>query len=215
MKKLLITTVLSFTVCAAVAQSILNVRFDPVYPGPADPVRVLIDLEFTTGDCQMISGMHSMHNDSIRIEVAHCPGPLNFFCYVTDTINLGVLPPGTYTTNVVLRKGNYFSADPCAGSSMVDSVISPVIVYLVSGLDEKTKDIESIVYNSADATLDLISSDKESRMLNLYNMQGASVLDEQIRPGKKLNAGGIESGIYLYTLTGSDGFRSSGKLVVN
>jgi hypothetical protein len=215
MKKLLFTTLLTMLMSGVVAQSILDVRFDPAYPGPADSVRAIIDLEFTTGDCQMSSGNFSVNNDSIRIEVAHCPGPLNFICYVTDTINLGVLPPGTYATNVVLRKGNYFSADPCAGSSLVDSVHNPVIVYLVSGLDETPDHADKLIYNPADGTLDLISSITESSELKVYNVQGAVVLEETIKSGKKLNAGSLKAGVYLYTLTKREGNIISGKLLVN
>ena len=212
-KKLLILTFLFFSY-GAQAQYIQNIRFEPQYPGPTDSVLLILDLQFTSGDCLMSSENHVVSSDSIRVEVFHCPGPLAFICDVTDTINLGVLAVGQYATDIIIHRKIFASPDPCAGSSPVDSSSRQLIVYSSTGVNDIDRKNGVVFYHSQSRELMISDSNKKNGRIMLFNVLGSMVMEKNINTDLHISTPNMNPGIYIYKLIYEDGSSTSGKFAV-
>ncbi len=214
MTKKILTLALLLFFYGTHAQYIQNVRFEPQYPGPTDSILLILDLQFTSGDCLISSASHSVSNDSIRIEVYHCPGPMAYICEVTDTINLGVLAAGHYTTDIIIHRKVYISPDPCLGGSPVDSTNRQLIVYSSTGINDQESAKSSVIYLSDSRELILGSSNQKDATILVFNFVGSLLLEKNIYASDRIQTQPLSQGIYFYKLINQDGGSHSGKFVV-
>lgn len=214
LKKLLLTLVLLWQ-SNTQAQYIQNINVTPLYPGPVDSVRVLIDLQFNSGDCALAMKTHTVGPDSIRIEVYHCPGPLAFICDVTDTINLGLLQTGTYYTEVIVHEKIYSSADPCAGSNPADSSNLQLTVFPGSNVISIEKNKSFAYYRYQTNELILSASNAAATSVLVFDVRGSLILKQDLGQSNRLKLPVLSNGVYLYKYITADGTSSSGKFSVN
>lgn len=214
MKKALLFFATIFSHLCSQGQYIQNISYDPVFPGPTDSVKILLELEFPSGDCVLNYATYDISNDSIRIEVFHCPGPLAFICNVTDTVNIGTLAQGNYYTEVIVHKKIYVSPDPCAGSSPVDSVDFSLTVLPGSAVGKVTKANPFVYFQSQSKSIILAESPRKNTHIILFNLLGSIVKEGVFDTSNRLPVPDLSKGVYLYTLTMEDGKTGSGKFSI-
>ena len=206
----------AFVLCSfgTQAQYIQNIRFEPQYPGPTDSVLLILDLQFTSGGCEMSSANHIVSNDSIRVDVFHCPGPLAYICDVTDTINLGVLTEGHYSTEIIIHRKIYISPDPCLGSNPVDSSTRELIVYSSTGINEAGSNNIIVKYFSGNRELLVKSSNQKDATIMIFNTVGSLILEKGVGSSERISIPALGQGVYFYKLIDEDGETASGKFLV-
>ncbi|TAH39056.1 MAG: T9SS type A sorting domain-containing protein [Bacteroidetes bacterium] len=195
-------------------QNIVNVSTLPLYPGPQDHVKLLIDLSFNSGNCELFLETHSITNDSIQIDVYHCPGPLAYICTVTDTIDLGVFAQGSYSTTIRVHENNYFSPDPCAGGHVSDSGEYQLVVYPISDVSEYSNPSNLVFYSRDSQSLVLRGNTETMKSIEIFDAQGKQVLAQEINSRGKINIPELANGVYMFRLLMKSGSLSTGKLSV-
>lgn len=104
MKQVIILFILlSTTLCKA--QFIHSLSISPVNPTSADSVRLIAQCSFTSGACNQHTKGFALAGNMINAWAVHCVGVLAVICPHTDTINLGLLPAGTYAATFQLDQG--------------------------------------------------------------------------------------------------------------
>jgi hypothetical protein len=194
--------------------NIQSVSFLPSLPGPADSVKVLIDLRFNSGGCDLEYESHTVSNDTIEIHVSHCPGPLTVICYTTDTINIGPLAPGIYQTLVKVYTGSFIGPQPCADTIPVDSATVQIAVTAGTGISNPVSKAPVVFYNIAEKILVIEGLNSSEATLLLFNTQGEQVIRKKILQSEKVQLNDLSKGIYLYELRSLSGQSASGKLTV-
>lgn len=197
------------------AQNIQNISFMPAFPGPLDSVKVIVDLVFTSGSCELQFENHSLSNDSIRINVFHCPGALTVICNTSDTINLGLLAPGTYSTEVIVHTSSWSAPDPCSDVNPTDSGDIQITVLPGSGINENSR-LESFIYFDA-GTKEIVLSGKQMAdgQLLLVNSLGQICLKKEIEASTRISISDLSEGVYLYQLKSKSEKVITGKLVLS
>ncbi len=201
--------------CLYAQNNIQSVSFLPSLPGPADSVKVLIDLRFNSGGCDMEYETHSVRNDTIEIHVSHCPGPLAVICYTTDTINIGPLPPGIYHTSIKVYTGSFLAPQPCADTIPVDSATTQLAVTPGTGILKPVLHAPLVYYDNSDKILVIDGLNGSVATLLLFNTQGDQVMRKKIQQSERVQLNNLSKGIYLYELRSSNGQSASGKLSVH
>ncbi len=212
MKKILLTCLIILWQFNSQAQNIQNISFIPAFPGPLDSVKVIVDLVFNSGSCELQYENHSMSNDSIRINVFHCPGALTVICNTTDTINLGLLAPGTYSTEVIVHTSSWSAPDPCSDVNPTDSGDVQITVLPGSGINENSL-LESFIYFDA-GTNDIVLSGKHAGnvQLILLNSLGQVCLKKEFGNTERISIPELSKGVYLYQLISDTEKIISGKI---
>lgn len=198
------------------SQNIMNISYDPVYPSELDSVKVFVDLVFTSGTCDIISQNHSISNDSIRINLYHCPGALTVICNTTDSINLGQLSAGNYYTEIIVHTSSWSSPTPCTDENPTDSGTVQIIVLPATSIAQlqQNKSENSVKYNSANREFSLSQNSNLGTALFLYNAIGALVLQKNFDSSGKIQASELEDGVYFYNIIDGDQKMSSGRLTI-
>ena len=213
-RKLLLVSFLLLQVSAQ-AQNIQNITYIPASPGPLDSVKVVVDLVFTSGSCEMQFENHSINNDSIRINVFHCPGALTVICNTSDTVNLGILNPGTYITELIVHTSSWSAPDPCSDVNPTDSASIPLTVLPPNGIKEFSKDVYSLSFNYAANILMLHGPAQKKMKVLLFNSLGALVLEKEIDSSMLLSVSELGAGVYFYTLLSEQNTSFKGKISVH
>ena len=200
LRKLLLSSFLLLQFNTEAQNNIQNISFTPQYPGPLDSVNVIVDLMFTSGSCELQFENHSVNNDSIRINLFHCPGPLTVICYVTDTINLGLFPAGSYVTEVIVHTSSWSAPDPCTDVNPSDSGIIQITVLPGSGISHYSIQEATIYYLSQTKEIVFTGPAQTKLSLLVFNSLGALVLKEDINSSVRLPAPNLIPGVYLFQL---------------
>ncbi len=197
------------------AQNIQSISFQPTYPGPLDSVKIIVDLMFTSGSCDMQYASHTISNDTVRINVFHCPGALTVICYTTDTIELDPLPGGNYYAEVIVHTASTFTPDPCTEFNPVDSADIQFTVLPGSGIDKGPSVANTIHYLNSSNELILTGTFLPGTEIHLYNVLGKLVFNKSFDNSNRIHLPNLSPGGYMFSLKSKDGTSSSGKFYVN
>ena len=85
--------------------TITGISVFPPNPTSGDDIELHIDVQFTSGDCQVDNKDHNTNTFAITAYAHHCVGLLTVICPTTDTFQLGQLPAGDYTVSFTLTSG--------------------------------------------------------------------------------------------------------------
>jgi len=214
MKNGLLIFLLIFWQLSSTAQTIQNISISPTFPGPTDSVKVIVDLVFTSGSCDLQFENHTVSNDSIKINLFHCPGALTVICNTTDSINLGLLPPGTYYTEVTVHTSSWSSPDPCSVFNPIDSGEIQVTILPGSEISEFPTGKAFIYFDLKSQDLVLEGNFNSVKQITLYNSFGQIVLKREFDHSNRISVPELSKGIYLYQLKSSDKKIVSGKILV-
>ena len=85
--------------------AITSIEVIPAMPTIADSVYLVGHFQFTSGGCDKQFFTASLLGNHVVASAQHCTGMLTYICDVSDTLNLGILPFGTYTVDLTLSSG--------------------------------------------------------------------------------------------------------------
>lgn len=213
-RKILPLIILSFGLQVQ-AQNIQNISYLPPFPGPLDSVKVIVDLVFTSGSCDIQFENHSVNNDSIRINVFHCPGALTVICYVTDTINLGLLNPGSFDAEVIVHTSSWSTPDPCTDINPTDSGSIQITVLPSSGIKESVEKKNSIIFHQQSKSIMLENYNEIGASILVFDVLGKMIIDGKFDQSNRIILPKVNEGLYLYLLRTNDAALSSGKFIVH
>ncbi|MFM7216431.1 MAG: hypothetical protein ACKO1U_00280 [Bacteroidota bacterium] len=210
-----ITTLLSFMVLATglTAQNLQNVSLLPPNPTSVDTVKVVAELMFTSGGCDLVSSYSAVTGSQIDVEVKHCAGLLAVICYATDTISLGILQPGAYQLNFSALTGTYDFNGNCTNFQSGGQQSLQFQVTGTSGSTQTTKIPLSLRFDPDNHQLILQGTDSRYR-LRITDLTGRTIFNEWVSTGLITMDRTLGQGIYIYTLQDQRGDQHSGRVVV-
>lgn len=213
--KYLSTLFLFFNMAIANGQTILTLSATPSQPTPNDHVKVIIDLAFPSGGCSFISEQHSINGNTITAFVYHCLGPLSYICNISDTIDLGPLPTGSYTLETKLMAGAMGTNGNCNSFTETDQYNMNLSVSQTTGITELTGIKPQLIFDPTTKDIRLRTSDSAIYLVDLLDLTGKIVFSTATVSGKLNYPQNLNEGLYIYTLrsTGKPSF--SGKLFLN
>lgn len=85
--------------------NIQSITVSPQNPTVNDNVVVYVDVQFSSGDCQVDNQGLGLNGTDITAYGHHCVGALAFICNTTDTFELGQMAAGAYTFDFTLTSG--------------------------------------------------------------------------------------------------------------
>lgn len=214
MKKLSTLFLLVFSVFTQ-AQTIQSVTIIPAHPTPNDHVKVVLDLAFPSGGCDAQNLQHSSNGSSIMTFAFHCLGPLTFICYTKDTLDLGVLPVGTYTIQNNLMIGNSGISGICSAYVQMDQRDLNFTVTQGTGIAEVAISIPQLLFDASTHTLSLKASDNNDYRVELFDITGKSVFANTVSSGRINYPGTLTKGIYIYSIRVGDKPPFSGKILID
>lgn len=197
------------------AQQILNVSFIPSQPTTADPVKAAVSLAFPSGGCGLNNEQHSINGTSILAFVYHCMGPLTYICYVTDTIELGLLPAGYYTMNTNLMVGTYDSIGVCNQFITYAMPFDHFTVTPNTGIVDPVSVVPHLYAGKEPGTLLLQTADSRSYHIIVSTLEGKILLEKFSAAGPLRAGESLVRGIYLYKLISPEGNSWTGKLTLD
>jgi len=203
MKKLLLLFVMLNLFHQLSAQgTITGFQLIPSSPTVNDPVKVIADVMFTSGDCQLAQQGHSTTAERTDAYAHHCIGALTVICTTTDTFELGALSAGNHTFVLTLTSGG--GPVPCTPGIVPDDKDS--ITFTVDpgvGLQEVIAQISSLYPNPASTSIQLSvgSSSWQGATASVYNSIGELLFQSTIKnQTSTINIATLISGIYYIHL---------------
>ncbi|REJ84886.1 MAG: T9SS C-terminal target domain-containing protein [Bacteroidetes bacterium] len=214
MKKLILLPFLFLMLCLVNAQPIMNLRTSPNYPEPTDDVLVIMDLTFNSGGCDMQFSNFSRSNDTITVNVFHCPGPLTVICNTVDTVNIGTYNLGTYVLKAVVHLANNSTPDPCSNHNPQDSAYTTFQIILVPGIpEEKLNSGFRVLYHEQENFIE-IASELSNYEFTLYSADGKIIESRSLSGRAMIPSHTFSEGIYFYSIT-QKGNKESGKIRIH
>lgn len=198
----------------ATGQSISGVTFSPANPTSGDSVKAYISLVFSSGGCDPINITTSRNGNQIDAYVYHCPGPLTFICNVTDTVNLGLLPPDNYqlTTHVMVDNGGLGSN--CTNFIEATTSIDPFTVNNATNIPTPgTAGAISLKYR-ADNGHFLLTGLTGKAQVRMMDLTGRTLFNGTVSAGEIVTRTPPVPGLLIYTITTPDGRSKTGRLLV-
>lgn len=98
--------------------TIQGISVYPSNPTVSDEVEIHVQLQFTSGSCDVDDQGFGLNGNSITAYAHHCVGMLTVICETADTFELGQLPAGNYTFDMSLSSG--FGGPGCSPGIVVD-----------------------------------------------------------------------------------------------
>ena len=168
----------------------------PANPTEGDDIEIHVDLQFSSGDCQVDDQGLGTNGNSITAYAHHCVGMLTVICETTDTFELGQLGAGGYTFNMSLSSG--FGGAGCSPGIVIDD--SDQLQFIVSqsvGIDESDRNDFLVFPNPAEDVLNFTNSLTENATIT--NVSGQIV--KHIPAGaRNVDVHELEPGIYFLNL---------------
>jgi hypothetical protein len=207
MKSILILGVTCLLFLSSSAQQIQNITFIPANPTDNDTIYMIVEAMFTSGGCELQS-MVVNTDPAIVVDLFHCVGMAAVICYVTDTIELGVLPPGMYIPTANLYYG---AGVPCTTFQLADS--DPAVLNVGSSVGIRS---DFPVRPSVTVLGGIINIEKAAlnSTFQLFDISGKQLFSEAISAASQRFTIDQKSGIYFYKIQDKDGHAATGKLII-
>ncbi|MBK7852730.1 MAG: T9SS type A sorting domain-containing protein [Bacteroidetes bacterium] len=208
---------LFFCFCTHFAQSqtILSLNAQPSQPTSSDPVKIVITNSFPSGGCSLIHEQHSVNGSDITLFVYHCLGPLTYICNISDTIDLGYLPIGTYNLQTNLMTGNTGVNGNCSSFTQTDQYNLNLNVTQSTGIAEIFSGKSQLILDQASGNCFFRSPETASSNIELMDLTGKQVYSTIAVPGKLNIPTNLRSGLYIYSIRSANRAVSTGKIVIN
>ncbi|MFM9052632.1 MAG: hypothetical protein ACKOKF_10025 [Bacteroidota bacterium] len=196
------------------SQNLQNVSIYPANPTSADHIKVIGNLMFTSGGCDMLSNTYSVNSNQIDVEVKHCTGFLAVICYTTDTIDIGNLPAGNYLLNFSALTGSFDFSGNCTN---FQSGGQQSIQFQVSGTTGYSKPRNhdlNLSYDNAGDRL-IVSGNTQGCQLRLIDILGHNFYDASVSEGPLPIKSTLHKGIYVYSFKYPNGEVRGGRLFIH
>ncbi|MEY4593829.1 MAG: hypothetical protein RIQ47_239 [Bacteroidota bacterium] len=204
---------LAFSI-AGIAQSIQLLSIFPANPTTNDPIQVIGNLEFTSGGCEMVGSGVTPLGTTLNVNVKHCPGMLTFICNVSDTVNLGTLPAGTYTLNFFVDVGTYNAAGICDNFITTTQQSLSFTVTGTSSIITPGSSLPKLTFLHDSRQLVLSGTNVRTK-LRIMDITGRILFNSFVNPGEVSISGLPSQGILIYSLQTIDGKEKAGRIVIH
>ena len=219
MKKQLITT-LCFALLTVVGYSqwINSVTEVPANPTTADTVMVIVNSDFSSGNCNYSTHSLGQTGNNFSAYTLHCLGMLTVICNDEDTFSLGALPAGSYNFNVTVDQGFGFPSCspgivPGPNQSTQFTVLSPSSVFY--------KDLQQYGYTLTPnptknaVTLKVMDGTQiKNSTLQIFAADGKKVQEQTNLANNAEIVLHLPKGVYVYRIKNDDKVSDSQRLVV-
>jgi hypothetical protein len=205
-------TITLFALLASITthgQHLQQLSIYPANPSSTDSVRVIGDLMFFSGGCDLESSNISVNGNQIDVTVRHCPGLLAFICYISDTITLPPLPAGAYSLDFNVLVGTFdFNTGGCTNYSNGGQ---QSLAFTVAG----TNNIPSVIATAPRLYFDddrkaIVLAGIQKARIRIMDITGRTLFDRTASPGELPVT--ANSGLLIYSLQLPDGSVKSGRI---
>lgn len=198
------------------AQNILQLKTDPTQPTTNTPVKLIADVQFSSGDCKDKTLTFNQVGNKFETNAIHCLGALSVICYDSDTFNIGLLPAGNYRFFFHVETG--IGPSPCSPGIVPgpdDSI--DIVVTVASGLPDKENKAFSFHPNPADDNVNLrFAAISNDRFIRIQNLSGATLLSAEAKATQlSIGLSEFSSGIYFIEVYENGNCTGREKLVKN
>jgi len=195
------------------AQSIQQLTVFPANPTTADSIRIIGDLQFTSGGCQMNDAYFTTSGSSVNVHVRHCPGMLTYICDVTDTVTIGLLPAGNYTLNFLVDVGTYDTNGVCENFTTATQQSVNFTVTGNTAISSPSTAFPKITFVQDSRQL-LLSGTTGRTKVRIMDITGRMIFNGFANPGEIPISGLPAQGILIYTLQTTEGKEKAGRIVL-
>jgi len=198
MKHLYIILIICLTTSLYGQGNITSIEIIPASPAITDSVYLVAHLSFSTGSCDQQSFSASVVGNNVVASSHHCVGALTVICSASDTVNLGVLAPGTYNVDLTLTSGA--APIPCTpGFAPDDNDTTSFIVIAPTEIQTHNFDFDMApnpAYNELRISGKSIG-DKSNMKVAVYTQDGKLLIDAALPQNGIVNVSELSAGIYF------------------
>ncbi|MCB9186027.1 MAG: T9SS type A sorting domain-containing protein [Flavobacteriales bacterium] len=191
-----LSSCISLQLCAQGIITGINVV--PPYPTETDDIEIHVNLEFSSGGCEVDNQGAGVNGTTITAYAHHCLGMLTYICNATDIYQIGQLQAGNYTFNMTLSSG--FGGPGCSPGIVPDD--NDQLQFTVSttvGIDGMEPNETLFFPNPVEEQLNFNEPLKEAAVL--LNLTGQMV--KSVPAGARvIDVSDLESGIYFLNVSG-------------
>ncbi len=188
----------------------------PASPTASDTIRLYYHTESANSPTWLMGISMNKAGSTIYMDVCWRQGQINVGDHLLDTIDIGVLPAGSYSIALRLHYTSASSDSNCLdGSAYYDSTSLSLFVSAINTIIESNTPALSLSPNPASTQLTIsISEEHSGSSLTLTDLAGRVALKSEItNPKSEINIAELPGGIYLATLTTPNGQRAVRKVV--
>jgi hypothetical protein len=197
MKTMLTSLALLFSL-NAMSQTITNLYIIPSNPGATDTVKIIADLMFNSGGCDIITQSVNTNGNTTTIAAYHCIGPLTYICNTSDTFTLGLLPPSLHTVNFELFVAGFVTPD-CSTFSHSGSDTLMFNVDIGNTLPNLSPVYSQLHYNGQNQNLIIQNIENPDSRIAIYNAAGQLCFSGIIQD--VIDCTFLKNGIYFIKLS--------------
>lgn len=213
--KICFSIVLFLLISVSQAQTISNARIYPPFPGPTDHVLLIADLTFPSGTCNLDTVISSISGGSVHVSLYHCLGMLAVICNASDTVDLGILTPGTYLMSLQVYTGSMTGTSSCSTHSIADQSQFSFTVVPGSSVPENSKASQAVWYDSDQNAFKIREPFRhQAEQLTIRDITGRICLSREVDGPMIRLPGGMTHGIYMFSLLTKSGQVATGKVII-
>jgi Secretion system C-terminal sorting domain len=206
MKKIILIFILLFGVIVTNAQWINSISVYPSNPTSSDQIKVLVNINFSSGSCDAHTQSHSNSGNTIYATALHCLGPLTFICNHTDTFTIGQLATGNYSFIFNVNEG--FGPSPCSPGIVPGP--TDTFNFFVSNptfVKQLKKDQLTVNYNSLSKIISIKSvKNEDNTQIELLSIEGKHLALYSFHNNSfSIDASELKAGMYFIRITNSEG----------
>jgi hypothetical protein len=211
---LLITLILGFQHYGR-GQTISLVTITPASPTPSDSVSLIVETTFAHSAYTVISPVNAdTANHSVTIQLFKCKSNNGAPAILTDTFQLGQLPGGNYTVNILLFVATQDVSGNCGGFSMVDSDNPTLYVGTATSVPVTSSSSALRLYPNP-ASDRLLIDLPEPAQISIYNISGQTIKQIAFNgTSETIDISDLPAGIYSCNATASSGRLFTSRIII-
>lgn len=214
MKKIILTSILLFGVIVTNAQWINSISVFPANPTTSDQIKVLVNINFSSGSCDAHTQSHSNSGNTIYATALHCLGPLTFICNHTDTFTIGTLAQGNY--NFIFNVNEGFGPSPCSPGIVPGP--TDTFNFFVSNptlVNQIKKDQLTVNYNSLTKIIAINTLENNANtQVQFLSIEGKQLAQYSFYINSfSIDASELKAGMYLIRMVNSEGVHTKKILI--
>lgn len=196
------------------AQTIQQLSILPANPTTGDTIRVVADLMFFSGGCDLQQANTVIVGNNISVDAMHCPGLLTVICNTKDTINLGVLPSGNYALDFNVLTGIYdMNIGGCTSYQPGGTQTLSFAVTVTNNIQLPETGTLAVNYDRQRDAL-MLSGKFSTATLRIMDLTGKILYRGNVTPGEVPFNSLPAQGLLIYRLQLPNGTEKAGRVLV-
>lgn len=207
-----ITTVLGISffahhACAQQGSMIDSLKIIPANPTVNDEIQLVAFTTFPTTGCDLTFQSVIVEGNYISVTLEFTLGDLTAICNSIDTLQVGMLPAGTYELNAILM------VHPLEAIFDTGTIEFTVENALNTGETTPLRGLDIFPNPCTDEFQIKTPPGFEVSSVEIISAAGSRVAMQVYNPGQTIDMSGLRSGVYLVVMTDAEGNRTTGKVV--